>query len=343
MASDAHRISPSPLRPVLRVRPSRGVDRAPVSPTRTPDGRGIDGDQHLRATTSRPARARRWVAFLAAAAVTAAGLASVSPATAADPWIIVQDDGYLRIAVPNAGVEEAVGPVSQVVVEGNFGPSANWAQIGLQRNGANWTATYGPFEPGLYYYQVTGDDSKVLKDTTNPKSVASEPEWSTFFIAGESAALLADAPEAAGAIETLTYTSGVAGEERSALVWTPPTYKDWRTVPRAVSPARRSPELPRLGRGRTRRADPRQPLAIGAAAGHGRRDGQRQCAGLLHGAVREPHASRRRGYNVSSRRRIERLPGSPWAAGRPSRSSASTRESSPTSELSVPADSASWT
>lgn len=178
---------------------------------------------------SRPARRlgtmRRTAALLTAVVVALAGLAASAPAAAADPWVTVQDDGYLRIAVPNAAVEQAVGPVSQVVVEGNFGPSHNWAQIGLSRSGANWTATYGPFEPGLYYYQVTGDDSKVLKDTSNPTSVASEPEWSTFFIPGESAALLADAPEAAGAIETLTYQSSVAGEERQALVWVPPTHR----------------------------------------------------------------------------------------------------------------------
>ena len=174
---------------------------------------------------SRFPRARRAVALLTAAIVALTALAGAVPAAAAEPWITVQDDGYLRIAVPNAAVEEAVGPVSQVVVEGNFGPSANWAQIGLQRSGANWTATYGPFAPGLYYYQVTGDDSKVLKDASNPTTVASEPEWSTFFIPGESAALLADAPEEAGTIETLTYDSSVAGEEREALVWVPPTYK----------------------------------------------------------------------------------------------------------------------
>lgn len=178
---------------------------------------------------SRPARRlgtmRRTAALLTAVVVALAGLAASAPAAAADPWVTVQDDGYLRIAVPNAAVEQAVGPVSQVVVEGNFGPSHNWAQIGLSRSGANWTATYGPFEPGLYYYQVTGDDSKVLKDTSNPTSVASEPEWSTFFIPGESAALLADAPDAAGAIETLTYQSSVAGEERQALVWVPPTHR----------------------------------------------------------------------------------------------------------------------
>jgi len=173
----------------------------------------------------RLASARRTIGLLTAALVTLAGLTVAAPAAAAGSWIGVQDDGYLRISVPNSEVEAAVGPVSQVVVEGNFGPSHNWAQIGLQRSGANWTATYGPFAPGLYYYQVTGDDSKVLKDTSNPTSVASEPEWSTFFIPGESAALLADAPEEAGTIETLTYDSAVAGEERDALVWLPPTYK----------------------------------------------------------------------------------------------------------------------
>jgi enterochelin esterase-like enzyme len=176
--------------------------------------------------TGRLTRARQVVALLAAAVVALATAGATTPAAAAEPWIAVQDDGYLRIAVPAAAVEEAVGPVSQVVVEGNFGPSHNWAQIGLQRSGANWTATYGPFEPGLYYYQVTGDDSKVLKDASNPTSVASEPEWSTFFIPGESAALLADAPEEAGTIESLTYESSVAGEQREALVWVPPTYRE---------------------------------------------------------------------------------------------------------------------
>ncbi|WJL96672.1 hypothetical protein QSU92_05720 [Microbacterium sp. ET2] len=168
---------------------------------------------------------RRVLTLAVATAVAVAGIGVAQPATAASEWVVSQDDGYLRISVPNAAVEEAIGPVSQVVVEGNFGPSHNWAQIGLTRSGANWTATYGPFDPGLYYYQITGDDSKVFKDPTNPTSVGSEPEWSTFFIPGESAALLADAPEPAGTIETLTYDSSVAGEEREARVWVPPTYK----------------------------------------------------------------------------------------------------------------------
>ncbi|WP_214467624.1 hypothetical protein [Microbacterium flavescens] len=95
-------------------------------------------------------RARRIVAVVTAALLAVTGLTVASPAAAADPWVLPVEDGYLRIAVPNAAVEAAVGPVSQVVVEGNFGPSHNWAQIGLSRSGANWTATYGPFEPGLY-------------------------------------------------------------------------------------------------------------------------------------------------------------------------------------------------
>ena len=116
--------------------------------------------------SGRPGRARRVVAVVTAALLALTGLTVAAPAAAADPWVAQVDGGYLRIAVPNAAVEAAVGPVSQVVVEGNFGPSHNWAQIGLQRSGANWTATYGPFEPGLYYYQVTGDDSNCLLYTS---------------------------------------------------------------------------------------------------------------------------------------------------------------------------------
>lgn len=170
-------------------------------------------------------RRRRLASVLAAAAVAASALIATQPAAAEDPWLTQLDGGYVRFTIPNAAVEAAVGPVSQVVVEGNFAPSANWGQIGLSRSGANWSTTFGPLDPGLYYYQVTGDDSKVFKDPTNPTSVASEPEWSTFLVAGDAAALLADAPEEAGTIETLSYHSDIADEERSALVWTPPGYR----------------------------------------------------------------------------------------------------------------------
>lgn len=182
----------------------------------------------ITATERRPRRSPRWrhlASVLAAMVVAASALIATQPAAAEDPWLTQLGDGYVRFTIPNAGVEAAVGPVSQVVVEGNFAPSANWGQIGLSRSGANWSTTFGPLDPGLYHYQVTGDDSKVMKDPTNPTTVASEPEWSTFFVPGDSAALLADAPEEAGTIETLAYHSDVAGEDRSALVWTPPGYE----------------------------------------------------------------------------------------------------------------------
>lgn len=181
----------------------------------------------ITATERRLRRSPRWrrsASVLAAMAVAASALIATQPAAAEDAWLTQLEGGYVRFTIPNVAVEAAVGPVSQVVVEGNFAPSANWGQIGLSRSGANWSTTFGPLDPGLYYYQVTGDDSKVFKDPTNPTTVASEPEWSTFFIPGDSAALLADAPEEVGTIETLTYHSDVAGEDRSALVWTPPGY-----------------------------------------------------------------------------------------------------------------------
>ena len=147
-------------------------------------------------------------------------------ASAADDWVIIDDEGFATFNVPVDEVEDAVGAdISQVVAEGNFGPSANWAEFGLSIDGDMATGVLGPLEPGLYYYQITADDHLTVKDPTNPTSVASEPEWSTLFVEGESAALLADAPEAEqGTLTELTYQSSVAGEERTALAWTPPDY-----------------------------------------------------------------------------------------------------------------------
>ena len=130
----------------------------------------------INALEHRPRRSSRWRRFAGLAtgiAVAASVLVVSQPAVAADPWVTQLDDGYVRFAVPNADVEAAVGPVSNLVIEGNFGASANWAQYGLSRSGATWAGTLGPLEPGLYYYQVTGDDSKTFKDPTNATSVAS--------------------------------------------------------------------------------------------------------------------------------------------------------------------------
>ncbi|MEQ4724856.1 alpha/beta hydrolase-fold protein [Nonomuraea sp. B19D2] len=167
---------------------------------------------------------RRLAAAIAAGAmVIAAVLLAPRPAAADTPWLNVSEGGYASFSVPAASIEAAVGPVSQVVIEGNLGPSFTWAEFGLTRRGDVWSGVLGPLRPGLYSYQVTGDDTKGLKDPTNNTGVASKPLWSTFFVPGEAARLLADAPQGQGGkVETLTYRA--KHQERSALVWTPPGY-----------------------------------------------------------------------------------------------------------------------
>ncbi len=170
------------------------------------------------------------VVVLVAAVVVAA-----QPAAADTPWLTVSDDGYASFAVPADQVQSTIGEVSQLVVEGNFGPSSSWAELGLTRRGSAWTAVMGPLEPGLYYYEFTGDDTKTLKDPTNPAGVTSKPTWSTFFVPGASARLLADVPAGrGGTVQTLTYPSGEASQERSATVWTPPGYDADRAKPYPV-------------------------------------------------------------------------------------------------------------
>ncbi len=163
-------------------------------------------------------------------AVIAAGVMAMAavllvplPAAADTPWLNVSEDGYVSFNVPDASVQANAGQVSQVMIEGNFGPSFAWAEYGLTRRGDVWSGALGPLKPGLYYYQVTGDDTKSFKDPTNATGVASKPLWSTFFVPGDSVRLLADAPQGQGGkVETLTYRT--KKQERSALVWTPPRY-----------------------------------------------------------------------------------------------------------------------
>ncbi|WP_235866357.1 alpha/beta hydrolase-fold protein [Serinibacter arcticus] len=180
---------------------------------------------------------RRLAAMALGAGLVLAGTAAIgAPASAATPWLTVDEDGFARFSVSVTDVEAAVGQdVSQIVAEGNFGPSANWAEFGLTISGDRATGILGPLEPGHYYYQVTADDTLTVKDPTNSTSVASEPEWSTFFVAGEGAELMADAPqESRGEVAEMTYRSSVAGQDRSALVWTPPGYDADRAEPYPV-------------------------------------------------------------------------------------------------------------
>ncbi|WP_182901364.1 esterase family protein [Microbispora sp. H10830] len=172
----------------------------------------------------RPKGVRRLSAVIVAGVMAIASvLVAPRPAVADTPWLSVSEDGYVSISVPAAYIEANVGQVSQVAVEGNFGPSSAWAEYGLTRRGDVWWGALGPLKPGLYYYQVTGDDTKGLKDPTNSTTVASKPLWSTFLVSGDSARLLADVPEGQGGkVEILAYR--VKKEERSALVWTPAGY-----------------------------------------------------------------------------------------------------------------------
>ena len=96
----------------------------------------------------------------------------------------------------------------------------------LQEDG-RWRLTM-PVEAGSYYYKfvVEGVDKK---DQTNPTSVLSEPNWSTFQVPGDETLrgeyTTPVAPEDRGSVEVMNYTSSANGNPtRSAYVWTPPDY-----------------------------------------------------------------------------------------------------------------------
>ena len=83
---------------------------------------------------------------------------------------------------------------------GNFGPAGSWPRTPDDpQDDGRWRLTM-PVEAGSYYYKfvVEGVDHK---DETNPTSVLSEPNWSTFQVPGD---------------ETLRgeYTTPVAPEDR---------------------------------------------------------------------------------------------------------------------------------
>jgi enterochelin esterase-like enzyme len=190
---------------------------------------------HHQSRIRRPGARRRFVAALATTAMgIATALTGAQPVTAAAPWLTVSD-GFASFNVPAADIQNTMGDVSGVVVEANFGPSFNVSELGLVRRGGAWTSVIGPLPPGLYYYRLRGDDTKIVKDQTNPTTVTSDPTWSTFLVPGDSARLLADVPEGqGGTIGTVTYPSSMPNEERSATVWTPPGYDARRAEPYPV-------------------------------------------------------------------------------------------------------------
>ncbi len=171
----------------------------------------------------------------AVATATALGVGSLlaaAPASAADgtdAWVSEPGPQVHRFTVPDAAAQAAAGtaPVA-VAVEGNLGQNQSWVQLNAGRSGANWATTIGPLDPGLYYYQyvatVGGTEQQVRfgnPDAEHP--VTSKPAWNTFFVPGAEVAWMADVA-AGGQLQTITYDSTVADAERSATVWTPPSY-----------------------------------------------------------------------------------------------------------------------
>lgn len=199
------------------------------------------GQPHVRRARGATVR-RRLVAIVVSGALSLAGVAAIStPTAAATPWLTFIDQPgqglFVRITVPNADVVAATGVTpTQVVARGSFGPSDNWAQVGLARSGANWSEIIGPLHPGLYHYQLTANDSINFADTTNPNTNEAQPTWRWFYVPGPDGYFLNDVPAGTGGeLQDMTFTSSAAGNPtRTAVVYTPPGYDANRPEPYPV-------------------------------------------------------------------------------------------------------------
>ncbi|WP_433124866.1 alpha/beta hydrolase-fold protein [Micromonospora sp. CA-240977] len=151
------------------------------------------------------------------------------PPAGTTPTPFVTEDGFVTFET---------GPdfkdAQHVTVWANIAPGGSWLRVPLTRDGDRWRATVGPLQPWFYYYRLIVDRVAV-KDTSNPTTVTTEPTWSTFLIPGPGARLLTDVPTGQGGkVESMTYPSTVAGQDRTALVWTPPGYDPGRAEPYPV-------------------------------------------------------------------------------------------------------------
>ncbi|WP_166644408.1 alpha/beta hydrolase-fold protein [Microbacterium sp. BK668] len=144
-----------------------------------------------------------------------------APGTTPTPWI--DENGVVTF---ETGTEFA--GANNVTVWGNFGPAGSWPRTPMTKQpDGRWRLTM-PVEAGSYYYKfvVEGSDRK---DTANPTTVLSEPNWSTFQVPGGETLrgeyTTPVAPEARGHVQVMDYTSSASGNPtRSAYVWTPPDY-----------------------------------------------------------------------------------------------------------------------
>ncbi|GIM90037.1 alpha/beta hydrolase [Paractinoplanes toevensis] len=154
-----------------------------------------------------------------------------APGTTPTPWLTRLANGDTFVTVETG---TAFAAAEHVTLWGNWAPGGSWVNVPMIRAGDRWRVTVGPIKPWFYYYKFIVDRVSQ-KDTANPASITSEPTWSTFLVPGERSRLLADVPYGqGGTVETLTYDSTVAGERRSAHVWTPPGYDPHRRAPYPV-------------------------------------------------------------------------------------------------------------
>ncbi|GIG29168.1 alpha/beta hydrolase [Cellulomonas marina] len=152
-----------------------------------------------------------------------------TPAPGTTPTPFVSEDGYVTFETTTEFAD-----AEHVTVWANWGPSHLWTRVELGKAGDRWRGTVGPLDAGWYHYRLIVD-MVPTKDTSNPTSVTSEPAWSQFFVPGDAARLVAPVPEGqGGTVQELMYDSAVAGQERTALVWTPPGYDAERAEPYPV-------------------------------------------------------------------------------------------------------------
>ncbi|MCM0641177.1 alpha/beta hydrolase [Cellulomonas wangsupingiae] len=119
----------------------------------------------------------------------------------------------------------------EVTVWANWAPNGAWFRVPMTKVGDRWRVTVGPLD-GYYYYRyvVDGVDHKDPADTETTLTGVTP-----LFVPGETDHMYADAPVGErGRVSTLAYDSAVAGEERKALVWTPPGYDADRVEPYPV-------------------------------------------------------------------------------------------------------------
>jgi enterochelin esterase-like enzyme len=152
------------------------------------------------------------------------------PPAGTTPTPYLTRDGFATFEAP-----AEYNTAQTVTVWGNFGPSKRWVRMEMSRSNGRWRATVGQLEPGFYYYRLHVDRVQK-KDTSNPTSVTTEPTWSTFFVPGHSARLLADVPAGkGGTLQQMSYPSSAAGNPtRTAWVWTPRGYDADREKPYPV-------------------------------------------------------------------------------------------------------------